>query len=110
MNEQKYTIVFKKSPDYRIYPAQVIFGGPVPDGSGILVNFGVDHHPMPSYVQFPIDKDSGLIRMQNPDEVAQVGNAERELLGALYITVEQAKRTVIWLNEQIIKAEGLKRD
>jgi hypothetical protein len=104
MEEKKFTIVFKKSPDFKIYPAQVIYGGPTPDLSGVVMNFGVDHHPIPSYVQHPIEGTQVLLG--KIDQIAQVGNVERELLGALYITTSQAKSTAQWLLEQVEKIEG----
>ena len=101
--KSKFIIVFKKSPDFKIFPAQVIFGGPVPDGSGILMNFGVDHLPIPNYTQHSID--GKVVDVNKVEQVAQVGNIEREIIGALYITTEQAKRTAKWLNEKVEEIE-----
>ena len=96
MDEKKFVIVFKRAPDFKTYPAQVIFGGPTPDGSGIIMNFGVDHNPTPNYVEHPVSED-GKVDLGKFEQIAQVGNIERELFGALYLSVDQARKTVEWL-------------
>lgn len=105
MEEKKFVIVYKKSPDFRTYPVQVIVGGPAPDGDGIVMNFGIDHPPMPNYVQHSVG-EGGQVDLTKIDQIAQVGNIERELFGALYLSLGQAKKTVTWLTKLISQIEG----
>jgi hypothetical protein len=105
MAEKSFTIVYKKAPDYKIYPCQVVFGAPVPDNSGVLISFGVDHVPIPNYVQHPI-KDGAIIDVETIEQVAQVGNIERELLCGVYMSRNQAKKLAAFLNKMISSTEG----
>jgi hypothetical protein len=105
MAESKFTIVFKRAPDYRIFAAPVIYGGPTPDGKGVLLNFCVDHAAFPSYVEHLMD-DKGRANIQEIHSVAQVGNVEREIQAGLYLSLEDAERTVSWLRDLIEKTKG----
>lgn len=86
---------------------QVIVGGPAPDGDGIIMNFGIDHPPMPNYVQHLVG-EGGQVDLTKVDQIAQVGNIERELFGALYLSVAQAKKTAEWLTKLVSQIEGSK--
>ena len=103
--EKKFTIVFKRAPDYKIFAAPVIYGGPTPDGKGVLLNFCVDHGAFPSYVEHLIDAN-GRVNIQEINSVAQVGNVEREIQAGLYLSIEDAERTVMWLRDLIEKIKG----
>lgn len=105
MPESKFTIVFRKSPDYKIYTAPVIYGGPTPDGRGVLLNFCVDHSAFPSYVEHPVE-ESGRVDIDRIDNIVQVGNVEREIQAAVYLSVDEAERTVVWLNAMVKKLRG----
>jgi hypothetical protein len=102
MEQKSFTILFKRAPDYKIYPGQIIYGGPVPDGSGILMNFCVDHSAFPNYVQYPITED-GKVDTNTIEQQVQMGNVERELLSGVYLTVDQAQRLADWLYDNIRK-------
>ncbi|MBI3586513.1 MAG: hypothetical protein HY088_05235 [Ignavibacteriales bacterium] len=109
MEEKKFVIVYKKAPDFRTYPAQVIWGGPSPDGAGIVMNFGVDHVPTPNYVQHSVGPD-GKVDMTKIDQIAQVGNIERELFGALFISIDEARKTAKWLMDIVNQVERGKHE
>lgn len=100
MADDKFTIVLKRSPEYKIYPGNVIYGGPTPNGEAILMNVCVDHAAFPNYVQHAISPE-GKIDMAKIDDQAVVGNVERELLCGISMTIVQAKRTVEWLSQMI---------
>ncbi len=102
MAEKKFTIVFKRSPDYRVYAAPVIYGGPTPDGRGILINLCVDHAAFPSYVEHRID-EKGHVNLQEIDSIAQVGNVEREIQAGIFLSIDEAQRTVRWLQDLLTK-------
>lgn len=103
--EQKFTVVFRRASDYKIYPAQIIYGGPVPDGSGILMSLCVDHTAFPSYVQHPVDKEGRVDPLTITDQVT-TGHVEREMLAGIYLTVEQAERLAVWLTNHIKQMKG----
>ena len=105
MEENKFVIVYKRAPDFKTYPVQVVVGGPVPDGTGIVMNFGIDHAPTPSYTQHHI-QEGGKVNTDVVDQIAQVGNIERELFGALFLTIDQAKKTSAWLKKIVDQIEG----
>jgi hypothetical protein len=106
MPEKTFTIVLKRSPDYRIYPSTTVYGGPVMDRTGILMNVCVDHGAFPNYIAHPIAEDGVTVDLSTVQDQAQIGNIEREVLCGIYFTVEQAKRVVGWLNAHIAKIEG----
>jgi hypothetical protein len=97
MDDPKVTIVFKKSPDYRIVGANTYHGGPTPTGDGILLHFCIDHATVPSYYVHKIV--DGQINMSSPDEVAQGGEVERELMSGVFLTIDGAKGLRNWLTK-----------
>ena len=103
MADDKFTIVIKRSPDYKIYPCNVIYGAPTPDGQGILMNVCIDHAPFPNYIQHSIVE--GNIDMSNIADQAIMGNLEREVLCGLSMSVTQAKTMLGWLKQTLDKIE-----
>lgn len=103
--DPKYTIVFKKSPDYRIYSGPILFGGPTPDAKGVLINFCVDHIAFPSYLEHPINPD-GTVNSQVVSNIAQVGNTEREIQAGLYLDKADVERTIVWLQNMLNSMKG----
>lgn len=99
MADNKLTIVFKRAPDYRIYPGGLFIGGPTPDLENIIFNVCVDHGAFPNYTQHEIV--DGKVDMGAVSEQAVVGNIEREVLCGISVSVTQAKRLVDWLNKNI---------
>lgn len=97
----KLTVVFKRSPDYRIYPGGLFFGGPTPDLENIIMNVCVDHAAFPNYTQHNIV--DGKVDMGQVADQAIVGEIEREVLCGISISVVQAQRLVTWLNDNIEK-------
>ena len=104
MTEQKFTIVFKRSPEYKIFASPVVYGGPTPDGKGILINFCVDHAAFPSYVEHLVE--DGKVNIQQINSIAQVGNVERELQAGVYMSLDEAEITMRWLKEMLEKIRG----
>lgn len=102
--EQKFTIVFKRSPDYKIFTSPVVYGGPTPEGKGILINFCVDHAAFPSYVEHLVE--GGKVNIQEINSIAQVGNVEREIQAGVYMSLDEAERTMIWLQDMLRKIRG----
>ena len=105
MPEDKFTIVLKRSPEYKIYPGNVVYGAPTPDGQGILMNICVDHAAFPSYIQHSVVE--GKVDTSKIDDQAVMGNLERELLCGISMSLNQAKVLVEWLTQTIEKIEGL---
>lgn len=103
--EQKFTIVFKRSPDYKIYSGPTLYGGPTPDGQGVLINFCVDHLAFPSYVEHRIRPD-GTVDISEITNIAQVGNVEREIQAGLYLSVSDAIKTIAWLQKMLDQMKG----
>lgn len=103
MADDKFTIVFKRSPDYKIYPGNVVFGGPTPDAAGVFMNFCVDHAPNPSYTQHPVH--DGKVDVSEVLDQAVAGNLEREMLCGVTMTLNQAKVLAGWLNQIIANIE-----
>lgn len=101
---QQFTVMLKRSPDYRIYPCQEIYGGPVPDGSGILMNICVDHYSFPNYISHPVD--NGKVNLSVISDSASVGEVERELLCGVYLTVDEAKKAIGWLGKIVEALES----
>lgn len=110
MADKGYTIVLKRSPDYKIYVGQTVYGGPVSDGSGILMNICVDHFAFPNYIVHPLSEDGKSVDVKTVQDQAQIGNAEREILCGVYLTLGQAKRTATWLTNLIETIERGKQD
>ncbi|MGD0591229.1 MAG: hypothetical protein ABSA44_10590 [Bacteroidota bacterium] len=104
-DQRDISIVFKRSPDYKIYPFQTVYGGPVTDMSSILLNVCVDHSAFPNYVTHPVN-ESGMIEMGTIKDQTQIGNIEREILCGLMIPLPLAKVLVAWLNNHIARMEG----
>jgi hypothetical protein len=104
MSEKKFTIVLRRAPDYKIYPVGVIFGGPTPDGQSILANICVDHAAFPNYIQHPVS-DEGRVDPSKIDDMAVVGDVERELLCGISLSVDQARKTIAWLSDMVQKIE-----
>ena len=101
----KFTVVFKRSPDYRIYSGPTLYGGPTPDGKGILINFCVDHGAFPSYLEYPVNSD-GTVDTSTITNMAQVGNVEREMQAGLYLGRHDLERTIAWLTDMLDKLKG----
>lgn len=101
-----FTIVFRRAPDYKLYPAPIIYGGLLPDGKGILMNVCIDHFAFPSYTTHETDSDGRVNVTQSKDEVAQ-GEVERELLSGIYLTIDQAELLKVWLEQHINRSKGL---
>ncbi len=96
----KFTVVFKRSPDYRIFPCQVVFGGPVPDKSGVLFNVCVDHPAFPNYIAHPINPDGITVDTRTISDMATIGSVEREMLCGVFVSPQQAKALADWLIQQ----------
>jgi hypothetical protein len=104
--ENKFTIVIRRAPDFKIYPATGVYGGATPDGLGILMNICLDHGAFPNYIQHPIE--DGKVDTSTIKDQAVMGDLERELLCGLSMSLEQAKRMAFWLTQTINKIEGHK--
>lgn len=105
MAEKTFTIVYKRAPDYRVYAAPVIYGGPSPDGRGVLINVCVDHAAFPSYVEHAVN-EAGLVDISKVNNMVQVGNVEREVQAGIYLSLDEAERTLMWLDEMVKKMKG----
>jgi hypothetical protein len=104
MADEKFTIVLKKSPDYKIYPGNVVYGGPTPDLQGIVMNFCVDHAPLPSYIQHAVI--NGKVNSSTVIDQAVAGNLEREVLCGITMSLNQAEALQVWLTKLIEKIKG----
>jgi len=109
MPEPKFTVVFKRAPDYRIYPGPTLYGGPTPDGKGVLINFCVDHAAFPSYTEHPVDS-KGKVTISEITSIAQVGNVEREIQAGLYLSKEEVERTIVWLQDILDRLKGIEHE
>lgn len=104
MAEKQFTILLKRSSDYKIMPGQTVYGGPLPDLSGILMNICVDHSAFPNYIAHEIQAD-GRVDTNNIVDQVQIANLERELLCGIVFTVDQARSVVKWLERHIKQIE-----
>ncbi|MBI3365897.1 MAG: hypothetical protein HY033_13445 [Ignavibacteriae bacterium] len=105
MTDGKFTVIIKRSPDYKLYPANGVYGGPTPDGLGIMMNICMDHAAFPNYIQHPISSE-GKVDTTTIQDQAVMGDLERELLCGICMSLEQAKRMRFWLDDIIKKIEG----
>ena len=105
MADQKFTIVMRRAPDYKVYPGDVFYGGPTPDADGILINVCVDHSAFPNYMTYDI-QEGKVDQSQPPADQASVGNVEREMLCGISIGIKQAKQLAIWLTKTINNIES----
>ncbi len=105
MADKNFTILMKRAPDYKIIPCGTVYGGPLPDASGIMMNICVDHTAFPNYVTHEVDSE-GRVNAQNIIDQVQIANMEREMLCGIVLTLDQAKRMANWLNSHIDKIEG----
>jgi hypothetical protein len=105
-DERKYTVIFKRAPDYRIYPCQLVFGGVVPDKSGIMMNICVDHPATPNYISHPIGPDGMTVDARTVSDIATIGNAEREMLCGIFVSPQQAAALATWLMEKVRETQG----
>ena len=88
--DQKLTIVFRRSPDYRIFHGNLWQGGPTPGGDGILLNLCIDHLALPSYVVHEIT--DGRVDISNPTESVSAGQVEREVLCGILLSKNEAQQ------------------
>ncbi len=100
---QKITVSFRKSPDYRIYPATGAWGGATPDGH-ILMNIIVEHATLPSYQTFAVQEGGRIDHTQPLDSVA-TGDGERDVLCGIMFSVSTARAVAQWLNNHADKLE-----
>ena len=106
MPDDKFTIIFRRAPDYKIYPGSVIYGGPSPDLESIVMNVCIDHSAFPNYVQHRVV--DGRADLSKVDDQVVMGNVERELLCGIVLTVDQATRMCAWLTQHIENIERLR--
>lgn len=106
MADDKFIIVYRRSPEYRVYPANIVYGGPTPSGEGIFVNICTDHNPLPNYVQHDISPD-GKVNLAEIKDQAIVGNIEREVLCGLTLSVDEADRLAKWLQDHVNRLRGI---
>ena len=97
-----FTIIFRKSPDYKLYPAPVIYGGLIPDGSGILMNACIDHFAFPNLTMHETDAN-GMVNLSQAKSRVVQGEVEREILCGIYLTIDQAIGLREWLDNHIKK-------
>jgi hypothetical protein len=89
MADEKFTVVFRRAPDYRIYPSNIVYGGPTPDSKNILLNVCVDHQAFPSYTQHKVE--AGRVNMGEPGEQVTAGQVEREMVAGVLMSLDQAR-------------------
>jgi hypothetical protein len=106
MAEQKtqITISFKRSPDYKLYPATGVYGGPTPDGH-ILMHFMVEHAAIPSYQVIKVQEGGRVDPSQILDSVAS-GDGERNLVCGVVISPDTALRLAEWLQRHASQIKG----
>lgn len=104
--DNKFIIVVKKAPDYRIIPGNVVYGGPSPDLEGVVINFCVDHTALPNYIEHDIV--NGKVNASQPINQVTIGNVEREVLCGVTMSLDQAKKLCVWLKAVIDNIEELR--
>lgn len=109
MAEKNFTILLKKATDYRIYPCPQVFGGPLPDMSGVMMNVCVDHSAFPNYISHEVDEKGNVDTAKIVDQV-QIANLEREMLCGIVLSLDEAKRVVTWLMSHIQTIEGRRNE
>lgn len=87
---KKITMSFRKSADYKLYPAGNAYIAPTIDGTKLLVNFTIDHPSLPSYQTYPIN-EKGIIDMNTVIDSTSAGELEKEILCGILLTTQDAK-------------------
>lgn len=103
---RKVTVSFRKSPDYRIFSATDVYGGPTADGSGVFFHLTIDHFPTPSYQTFNVN-DHGQVNLGTARETITAGDLEKELLCGIMFTPDVAIKIGNWLVQHGTKLKGL---
>ncbi len=93
---RKVTVNFRKSPDYRIFSATDIWGGPTADGSAVFFHMTIDHFPTPSYQTFAAN-EQGQVNLGDVKETITAGDIEKELLCGVMLTPDVAIKVGNWL-------------
>ena len=106
--KRKITVSFRKSPDYRIYSATDLWGGPTADRAAVFFHLAIDHFPTPSYQSF-VANEQGLVNPNEVKETIAAGDLEKELLCGIMLTPEVALKIGNWLvghGQELIKLRG----
>jgi hypothetical protein len=106
--QKKITMSFKKSPEYKMYPAGGAWVAPTIDGNKLVVNFIIDHPSLPSYQTFPISEE-GVIDLKNVIDSTSAGELEREILCGILLTPEDAISIGRFLTENGERILGMKK-
>lgn len=104
MDEKNITIIFEKSKNYQTYPATGAWGGVSPDGSSFVVNFYVESHSIPNYLQVPVKDDESI----NPNEGERINRGDflREIQTTIVMNLETAKKVAEWITKHLENYEN----
>jgi hypothetical protein len=94
---------YSKSPDYRVYNADGIFGGTMPNGK---INFNIfsEIAMVPEKIIFDINKNRTLKEKRRIKEFKNEIN--RELQAGFVMDLQTAKSFQIWLEDKIKTIEA----
>jgi len=95
--KSQITISFRRSPDYKLYPATGVYGGLTSDGH-IMMHFMVEHAAIPNYQTIKVEEGGALNPKQILDSVAS-GDAERNLVCGVMISPNTALALADWLRQ-----------
>lgn len=90
--------VFTRALDYKIIPANGVWGGVTPRGD-FRMEFFIEHTTDPKEITQKINPDGRLGEI-----IQRKGDGEtltREITGAVLMTVEQAENIANWIKERI---------
>ena len=91
--------LFKKDDDYRIIPANGVWGGPTPRGD-IRADFFCEFESLPKEIHHAVDEDGRLGQELKRIPSTEDITIQRNFLVGMILTVEQADSIGRWLQKK----------
>lgn len=88
-------VVFEKSKNAITFCATDAFGGPIPDGTMLMVHFYSEGPPVPSYTRLEVN-EQGEVNLSKGENISR-GDIVREVQATMLITPKAAENLANWL-------------
>jgi len=91
-------ILYSRGPEYRLFPATGVYGGPTPTGE-IQMEFFIDHLTIPQEITFAVNPDGKLgeeVKREPPERTIT-----RQLQIAVLMAADDAEEFARWLADKI---------
>lgn len=102
-SKQKVTINYLKTPNYRTYFIDGMYGGITPNGK-IFAELFIQRNPTPKTVTQEINEDGSMGKIEKSEGKKGL---IRQVEASLLMDIETAKSFAGWLNDKIKKHEVL---